>query len=75
MPTNKEKRRKGALHALSFSSQIGFTMAACIFVGVFSGKFLDKLLGTSPWFLLVFSLLGAAAAFWMIFRLSKKNNP
>ncbi|NLN53511.1 MAG: hypothetical protein GX150_04315, partial [Firmicutes bacterium] len=36
-------------------------MAATIFVGVLLGRFLDSLLGTSPWLLLIFSLLGAGA--------------
>ena len=74
MQPNKKKQRDGVLRALSFSSQIGFSMAVCIFIGVFLGKFIDKHLRTSPWFLLVFSLLGAVAAFWSIFRLHKKNN-
>ncbi len=32
-------------------------------IGVFLGRFLDKLLGTSPWLLLLFSLLGVGATF------------
>ena len=73
MPDKKKKR--GVLRALSFSSQIGITMAACVFIGVFGGRFLDGWLGTSPWLLLVFSLLGVAAAFRAIFQLAKKAKP
>ncbi|MCL2202134.1 MAG: AtpZ/AtpI family protein [Oscillospiraceae bacterium] len=58
--------------ALAALSQIGITIAACIGVGIFIGWFLDNLLGTSPWLLLVFTLLGTAAAFKSIFDFAKK---
>ena len=72
-PQDKKKQGNEVLQGLSFFTQIGVTMAACIFVGVFLGKYLDRLLGTSPWLLLVFSLLGAAAAFRQIFVMAKKR--
>ncbi len=79
MSDNKEKKpekEEGAgkefLRALTFFSQVGITMAACVLIGVLLGKFLDGLLGTSPWLLLVFSLLGAAAAFKAMFDLGNK---
>ena len=68
----KEERRK-LLRALSFSSQIGITTVSCVLIGVFGGKFLDGLCGTSPWLLLVFSLFGAAAALKAMFDLGKKK--
>lgn len=71
---DKEKKQ-GVLRALSFSSQIGITMAACVFIGVFLGKLIDDFLGTSPWFILIFSLLGVAAAFRAIFHMAKKKEP
>lgn len=67
-----DKSGKEFLRALSFFSQIGITMAACVFIGVILGKYLDNLLGTSPWLLLVFSLLGAGAAFKSLFDLGNK---
>jgi len=73
MTKKKKKSRSNIVRALSFSSQIAFTIAACIFIGVFSGKLLDSLLGTSPWLLLILSLLGMAAAFRAIFALGKRN--
>jgi len=48
------------------------TIVACIIVGVFIGRFLDLRLGTSPWFLLVFSLLGIGAGFKSVYDLSKR---
>jgi ATP synthase protein I len=69
---NNNNKNRGFLRALSFFSQVGIIMAACVFVGVFLGRFLDGLLGTSPWLLLVFSFLGAAAAFKSLFDLASK---
>ncbi|NLK39801.1 MAG: hypothetical protein GX303_06125 [Clostridiales bacterium] len=42
-------------------------------IGVLIGRFLDNLLGTTPWLLLVFSLCGAGAAFKAIFDQSGKK--
>lgn len=70
---NKKQQGSELLHGLMFFSQIGISMVACVFIGVFLGRFLDKLLGTSPWLLLIFSLMGAAAAIKVLFDLSKKK--
>lgn len=59
------------LRALAHFSHIGVTMAATVFVGVLVGKYLDGLFRTSPWLLLLFSLLGTGAALRVIFSLSK----
>jgi len=58
--------------ALSVLSQIGITIISCIGVGIFIGWLLDNWLGTAPWLLLVFTLLGIAAAFKSIFDFAKK---
>ena len=73
MSRKDEKDRREFARALSFLSQIGITIVVCIMIGIFLGRFLDNLLGTSPWLLLVFTLLGAAAAFKSIFDMSKKG--
>jgi len=71
----KEQKPDGdkTLYALTCISQIGFTIAASILTGVLIGKFLDHLLGTSPWMLLIFSILGVGAAIKSLFDLSKEN--
>jgi len=69
----KEKDRNEFLRGLSFLSQIGITIVACVLIGVLLGRFLDNLLGTTPILLLVFSFLGAAAAFKSIFDMASKN--
>ena len=69
----KNKQRKELLNAFSFFSQVGIMMASCVLVGVLLGKFLDDVLGTAPWLLLLFSLLGAAASFKSVFDLANKK--
>lgn len=55
--------------ALAQVSQIGITMAATVLAGILLGKYLDAWLGTAPWLLLVFSLLGAGAAIRTLLKL------
>ena len=54
--------------AVSVLTHVGITIAACILIGVYAGRYLDRVLGTSPWLLILFSLLGAAAAFRTILK-------
>jgi len=66
-PKDKKKERSEFAQAVTFFSQIAITMAVCVFIGVFLGNFLDRLLGTSPWLLIIFSLLGIGASFKSLF--------
>lgn len=67
MPKLTKKQRSQMYRSLSLMGQVGIGMAACIFIAVFLGLFLDDRLGTTPWLVIVFSLLGVAAAikFWV----------
>jgi len=69
LPDQKDenKQRGEFAKAIVFLSQIAITMAVCVFIGVFLGNFLDRLLGTSPWLLIVFSFLGVGASFKSLF--------
>ena len=73
MKKEKTRARGAALRALSLCSELAVSAAACVFLGVFLGKTLDRLLGTAPWLLLAFSLLGAAAALRAMVVLAKKG--
>lgn len=66
----KKTNLNKALEALAKVSQLGFTLAASIIIGVFVGRLLDSLLNTSPWFVLIFSFLGLLAALKILFDLS-----
>lgn len=68
---NRDKKPKNneTFRALAYFSQIGVTIAASVLIGVLSGKYLDSWLGTEPWLLLIFSLLGVGAAFRALFNI------
>lgn len=68
---NKQLINSEFLRAFAHFSHIGVTMAATVLVGVLLGKYLDSMLGTSPWLLLFFSLLGAGAAIKVLFNIPK----
>lgn len=54
---------KGSLDALSQVGSFGFIMAAAIFMGYYTGSYIDRKLGTEPWFLLLFLILFIIGAF------------
>ncbi len=56
---------------LKFSS-LGIEMAVATFIGWGIGYWLDMQLGTEPWLMLVFLLLGVAAGFKGVFRAAKE---
>ncbi len=53
-------------------SSIGLMLPASIVVGLVFGYFLDRWLGTGPWLLLVFTVLGVASGILSLFRALKK---
>lgn len=68
--------RKGkdskAYNIAGLIGSFGFTMAGAIAGGYFLGSYLDKKLGTSPWFMLSLILLGIVGSFIEFFKLVKK---
>jgi ATP synthase protein I len=58
---NREKRR--AWRELAYFSSIGFSVAFSVFIGLFVGVVLDRYFETSPWWTLIWLVLGIAAAF------------
>lgn len=53
---------------LALLSQVGIMMVVPIAGGLFAGNWLDKNLGTSPLFLLLLIALGAASAFYNLYK-------
>lgn len=53
-------------------STVGLELGFSVILGLFIGQYLDSLLGTEPWLLLLFLLLGAAAGFRRLYRLLKE---
>lgn len=62
------------VRALGVTGGIGFMMAACVLGGYFVGSYLDSKLGTAPWLLITFLLMGLAAGFIEIYNIIKKLN-
>jgi len=56
--------------ALSLAIRIGVELVSALIVGVGIGLLLDKWLDTTPWFLLLFFLLGSAAGIMNVFRVA-----
>jgi ATP synthase protein I len=73
MSRNKKPGRGDLAKALAFFSQISVTIIVCVAIGVFSGRWLDGLLGTSPWLLIILSFLGMGAAFKSIIDLGNRE--
>ena len=68
----RRERRNEFARAYALLPQIAIGIIVCLGVGIFLGVFLDRLFGTSPWLLLVFTLLGIVAAFKSIFDFAKR---
>lgn len=67
-----DKEIKKAVKTLGVFSTIGMSMALAIALGTFIGYYIDKTFKTQPWFLLIFTCLGIAAAFRNLYILYKK---
>jgi F0F1-type ATP synthase assembly protein I len=63
---------KKTFKTLGFLSTVGMSMALAICLGAVVGYYLDKWLGTDPWFLLIFLGFGVAAAFRNLYIMYKK---
>ena len=66
--SSAKKPKSNIVAAVSSMTHIGITIASCIIVGVLIGRTLDRVIGTSPWLLVIFSLLGVVAAFRAIMK-------
>jgi ATP synthase protein I len=54
-------------------SSIALILPSSIAVGLFFGYFLDRKLGTEPWLLLIFTVLGIASGLLSLFRAIRKQ--
>ena len=59
---------QGTWKALGELSSIGFALVIATVIGLAGGYYADRLLGTSPWLLLLGLALGLAAGFVNLFR-------
>ena len=60
------------LRTLAELGSIGLILPSSIAVGLFFGYLLDRWLGTAPWLLLVFTVLGVASGLLSLSRALKR---
>ncbi len=71
MPPQREDKRKVIIQIASYST-LGIEMGLAVAVGVGIGYYLDKWLGTQPWFLIIFLFFGIVAGFRSLYRALKR---
>jgi ATP synthase protein I len=68
-----DKPRRPDMRRLAEMTSIGLILPSSIAVGLFLGYYLDRWLGTAPWLLLIFTLLGVASGLISLLRAVKKD--
>lgn len=68
-----EKPRRPDFRRLAELSSIALILPSSIAVGLFAGYLLDRWLGTAPWLLLIFTVLGIVSGLLSLFRALKKE--
>jgi F0F1-type ATP synthase assembly protein I len=65
------RTRVGTLQTVGALSAVGLSFVLAVAMGAGFGYVLDRWLGSSPWFFLVFFFLGVAAGVLNVFRVSE----
>jgi len=66
----KDNDYKNILKNLALISQIGISMISPILLGIYIGGLLDKWIGTSGIFMIIFIIIGTGAGFLNLFKLT-----
>jgi len=64
----RENRRKW-IRGAGLASTVGIVLVVCTVIGYAFGSWLDRVFGTEPWLMLLFTLMGIAAGFIEMFRI------
>jgi ATP synthase protein I len=67
-----KEKNKEYLDLIYDAGTIGIQLVVSTFIGLGMGYYLDKWLGTEPWMLLIFLILGIVAGFQNVYREAKK---
>ena len=65
------RTRLGTLQTVGALSAVGLSFVLAVAMGAGFGYLLDRWLGSSPWFFLVFFFLGVTAGVLNVFRVSE----
>ncbi len=66
-------KQKPAWKQLLDASQVGINLVIATFIGFFIGYLIDGKFHTSPWFTIIFLLIGIAAGFRELFRYVRRG--
>jgi len=72
MPKLTKKELRQIFKALGLITYMGISVVISVGAGIFIGWLLDRWLCTTPWLLLVFTLLGIAAAIKSMYMMAKR---
>lgn len=72
LPFCMKKETRRSLRELAYYSSLGLSVSLAIFIGLAIGVYIDRRFDTSPWFTLIFIILGIAAGFRNIALAIKK---
>lgn len=67
-----QNKNKSFVVAIGMGLDLASQIIGCIIIGLLIGYFLDKWLNTTPLFLIIFLILGIAAAFRNAYLLTRK---
>ncbi|MGA7385407.1 MAG: AtpZ/AtpI family protein [Methylocella sp.] len=59
-------------NAMGLAFRVLSEFVAAVIAGAFIGWWIDRVAGTTPAFLIIFLLMGAAAGFWNVYRIAMK---
>lgn len=69
----KDKPESGFVYASKTGFRVGTELLSGVLVGTAVGYFLDSLLGTKPWLMVLFLFLGGAAGVLNVYRFVKSE--
>lgn len=69
-PTRERKERGLGQHPAALAFRVGMELVSAFAVGLGIGWLLDRWLGTAPWLMVVFILLGGAAGILNVIRVA-----
>jgi len=70
----KKNRQANQNSPIGIAFRLGVEMVSALIVGGLMGWGIDKLLGTKPWFIIIFFLFGAIAGMLNVVKTGKKIN-
>lgn len=72
-PKKEKNNGQQGLSAYSRYSTIAIQMVVIIIITTLGGVKLDRWAGTEPWLTVILSLLGVAAAMWLVIKEALRN--